>query len=476
MIIIDSPYSQPIASSEEYRNNLILKISELNQNATINLYENGEIMRTGEPADMDMLHDINTFRNDNNVERFIHIAKSSSLNRVVETVASANSLFRYRGASLGFSVILFLIYDLIMALYFSRHNRYVQSKDTDFYFKPAADRRKKEPIFLPANYIPFNERTPEQKVSVLLRNIFLLILLLTAWSMITVSKRPAINPAIAYVLSGNWERGANFFSLTACGLVFFIAITLSLIIREFAGFIQIQLKDHRNAVVRLISTLLTTLLIVIAIMMSLYYLGLDVKGLFASAGIMAAIIGFGSKDLVSDILGGVTNVMTDKYRVGEVLNINGFEGKVEEITLRSVKMVDEQGNTKTIRNNAISSMVNESRTKPGAWIELAVPALTDLDKIKPLFKEKLEGTAQGCDRLQGDILFLGVTRFTPDRVFLGFSARCQDTDRNYCNWYINKEVHRIWAEIESSLAAQEAAGNTDSQETVPPASKPSKKV
>lgn len=77
--------------------------------------------------------------------------------------------------------------------------------------------------------------------------------------------------------------------------------------------------------------------------------------LFASAGILAAIIGFASQQAFSNIISGMFVIIFRPFRVGDILQLNQYFGKVEDITLRHTVIRDYENKRFVIPNSLISS-------------------------------------------------------------------------------------------------------------------------
>lgn len=78
--------------------------------------------------------------------------------------------------------------------------------------------------------------------------------------------------------------------------------------------------------------------------------------LFASAGIIAAIIGFASQAAFSNIVSGIFIVIFKPFRVGDIVKIsNLYSGTVEDITLRHTVIKDFENKRLIIPNAVISS-------------------------------------------------------------------------------------------------------------------------
>ena len=78
--------------------------------------------------------------------------------------------------------------------------------------------------------------------------------------------------------------------------------------------------------------------------------------LFASAGIIAAIIGFASQAAFSNIVSGIFIVIFKPFRVGDIVRIsNLYAGTIEDITLRHTVIKDFENKRLIIPNAVISA-------------------------------------------------------------------------------------------------------------------------
>ncbi len=109
-----------------------------------------------------------------------------------------------------------------------------------------------------------------------------------------------------------------------------------------------------------IATILVTGIIVLADM------GVHVGPLIAGAGILSLAIGFGAQTLVKDVINGLFNIIEGTLKVGSWVKINGQEGWVERVTLRTVSLRNNQTGTLSIVPFSSVSMV-ENFTKGYAF-------------------------------------------------------------------------------------------------------------
>src|SRR5215213_1256274 len=71
----------------------------------------------------------------------------------------------------------------------------------------------------------------------------------------------------------------------------------------------------------------------------------DTTPLFASAGIIGIALGFGAQSIIKDLLTGISLIVENQYRVGDVVDLqDGAVGTVERISIRSTVLRDNDGN------------------------------------------------------------------------------------------------------------------------------------
>lgn len=125
-----------------------------------------------------------------------------------------------------------------------------------------------------------------------------------------------------------------------------------------------------SAIVMLIGT--------VALLMVLSELGVDVRPLLASAGVVGVALAFGAQALVSDMFNGLFVLIEDQYGVGDRIEVSAgalpTSGTVVEVALRVTTLRDDDGRIWYIRNGQIMRVGNESQSWSLAIVEVRVPA------------------------------------------------------------------------------------------------------
>jgi small conductance mechanosensitive channel len=108
-------------------------------------------------------------------------------------------------------------------------------------------------------------------------------------------------------------------------------------------------------------------------------LGISVVPILATAGVAGIAIAFGAQSLIKDYFTGFFLLVEDQIRQGDVVEIAGKAGEVEEVTLRYVRLRDGDGFVHFVPNGEIKVVVNRTRTHAYANIDVGVPENTDFD-------------------------------------------------------------------------------------------------
>jgi small-conductance mechanosensitive channel len=132
--------------------------------------------------------------------------------------------------------------------------------------------------------------------------------------------------------------------------------------------------------------LLTSIMVMVA-MMALSQLGVDITPLFAGAGVIGLAIGFGSRQLVEDVISGAFYLVDDAFRVGEYIDIGKIKGTVEKISIRSFQLRHQNGPLNTIRFGEVASITNFSRDWAIMKLPLRLPLDTDSEKVRKIIKK-----------------------------------------------------------------------------------------
>ncbi len=134
-----------------------------------------------------------------------------------------------------------------------------------------------------------------------------------------------------------------------------------------------------------LATVLTTtagaVIGLIAVFMLLGEFGVNITPLLAGAGVLGVAIGFGAQSLIKDFISGLFIFLEDHYNKGDVVEVAGRVGTVEEINLRRTVLRDLDGIVHSIPNGEISTSSNYTRDWARVKLDVPVAYGEDLDKV-----------------------------------------------------------------------------------------------
>ena len=187
-----------------------------------------------------------------------------------------------------------------------------------------------------------------------------------------------------YVLTGKWNKGLNIFSLTSIVMLFCVLVLAMMFVRFFMNTLGRMLNSRGKTICRLISNLIIYIGVLVFIYYALSYLGVDTNAILASVGVIGIGVSMGARDLIADIFAGVSMIFEGEYQVGDIVNIDGYRGMVQEVGVRSTRLIGRGGNVKVIGNKDIKSVTN--LTKMNSWVAMTIKvdvnyAIRDAEEI-----------------------------------------------------------------------------------------------
>lgn len=130
-----------------------------------------------------------------------------------------------------------------------------------------------------------------------------------------------------------------------------------------------------------------------------YVLDLPVKGLLATSGAVAIILGLAVQSTLGDVFSGIVLNATKPFRVDDWIRVDDIEGKVIEIDWRSTHLLTAEGSMAVIPNAmaAKTRIVNFSRPDHFHSVNLTIELST---RLRPsLVLDSLDKALQGCREL-----------------------------------------------------------------------------
>ena len=170
-------------------------------------------------------------------------------------------------------------------------------------------------------------------------------------------------------------------------------------------------------------------------------IGAALAPLFASAGIIGVALGFGAQSLIKDFLSGIFIISENQYRVGDVIDIEGFSGTVERIGTRSTVMRDVDGNVHYFPNGMVQHVINKTMGYSMARFTMLLHQDSDIDQVAEIIDtigKNLSEEEKWKDKILSPPAFVSVGEISGNSVEVIVAGKTQPSDQ----WGVISEMRR----------------------------------
>ncbi|WP_421548940.1 mechanosensitive ion channel family protein [Pseudomonas sp. QD4] len=274
-------------------------------------------------------------------------------------------------------------------------------------------------------------------------------------------------------------------SLSSIGLIFLVTWLLWVVLDTA---IQEALKppvSKRGArqpstrvktILPLLRNAIKIVLVVICAITTMANLGINVGPLLAGAGVVGLAIGFGSQQLVQDVITGLFIIIEDTLSVGDwVVLDSGHAGTVEGLTIRTLRLRDGKGFVHSVPFGQIKAVTNQSRQFAYAFFSVQFTYDTDVDKAVELIREAGRSISEDAFlkyNLQGSLDVFGVDKMDLNGVVLTAQFRTVSGGQYAVNRAFNQRLKKLvdnspWVHFAQTYPQQVLLPKRNAQEDEP---------
>ena len=164
--------------------------------------------------------------------------------------------------------------------------------------------------------------------------------------------------------------------------------------------------------------------------------GVDVTSILAAAGVVGIALAFGAQTLVKDLLSGLFIWGEGSIAVGDLVSINGLDGTVEAITIRTTSIRNYNGNVYCIPNGDIRTVTNMSRGFKRAIVNVPCPYEENQERLVAMVKEEMEIAAKEVEGIDAVPDVMSIVAFDKNSVRLQVAVVCPVGE----HWRIEREI------------------------------------
>ena len=257
---------------------------------------------------------------------------------------------------------------------------------------------------------------------------------------------------LSYILQGRWSKGVNLFAFTSILILFGEITVISEVIRFLLYLISGTLGTRGETVCRLLSNLVGYVSTIAFVYFALYDLGFRPDALLASLGLLSFAISLGAKDLIADIIAGLSIVFEGTYQVGDIIDVGGYRGEVLEIGVRTTKIEGRGGNIKIIGNQDIKNVINLTRKTSWCALEIGIPSSQPLHEVEAVLREQLPRIGRDNPEVLSGPFYKGIIALGRGSVTLSIIAECNEADIHSVQRWMYHAIQDLFSEKGIPLA------------------------
>lgn len=182
-------------------------------------------------------------------------------------------------------------------------------------------------------------------------------------------------------------------NLVGVGIVILVTIVVLAVFKRIIEHPRFRGDESELRRRHSIFLLLKYFILVIAFVVGLEVLGIKVQILLAGSAALLVGIGLGLQSIFADFLSGIFLLIEGTMKVGEIIEVDGLVGRVEEINLRNSKVLSRENvvvivpNSKFVTEKVVNwSLHNESIR---FTVDVGVAYGSDTRKVKEILEETM---------------------------------------------------------------------------------------
>ena len=181
--------------------------------------------------------------------------------------------------------------------------------------------------------------------------------------------------------------------------------------------------------------------IFLGIYLSLFLLGVNLAVL-ASAGVFAVAVAFLSRSILEDLLNGILILSTDRYAIGDVIDVGGgMSGFVEDINLFITSLRNLDGQLIAIPNRRIDSVINMTKNWSRVNFMMKIAWNEDVDRaieVMTRVANQLQSEEQWSEHFLAPVEVLGVDELSHEGILIHLLIKTPPAK----HWPLGREFRR----------------------------------
>jgi small conductance mechanosensitive channel len=145
-----------------------------------------------------------------------------------------------------------------------------------------------------------------------------------------------------------------------------------------------------TTVLRAIKYIASVVVLAMVVMLILSNFGISIAPLLGAAGVAGVAVGLAAQGIARDFIRGLSLLIDNQIRVGDVVEVAGKAGMVEEVTMRTVTLRDYEGTVHFIPMGDVHIVTNRSYGHSYALLDVGIGYDADIDQAIKVIREVAE--------------------------------------------------------------------------------------
>jgi small conductance mechanosensitive channel len=196
-----------------------------------------------------------------------------------------------------------------------------------------------------------------------------------------------------------------------------------------------------NTLFRILKNFVSIAILIVVIMLVLSELGIEIGPLIAAAGVVGLAVGFGAQTLVKDIITGLFIILEGQITIGDIVEVAGHSGRVEAITIRTVRLRDVNGHLHVVPFSEVTTVKNITQDQDYHSFEIGVSYNEDVDHVIETIEKVGAGLQKDKDfksKINGEIEVFGLDKFEDSAIII--KGRIPTVHKQ--QWSVRREFNR----------------------------------
>ncbi|MEK9739635.1 MAG: mechanosensitive ion channel domain-containing protein [Flavobacteriaceae bacterium] len=197
----------------------------------------------------------------------------------------------------------------------------------------------------------------------------------------------AIIRKVSDFLNYTFTIGENIsFTLKSILIVIFVFVITSIFLKLFKRLIYRTLTNDAKVKFKSIFSFFNYFIYTIVILLTLQNNGVNLSSIFAPAAALLVGVGLALQTFIQDIISGIFILVDQSVHVGDIIEVDGQVGRVENIKLRTTRAVTRENKVLIIPNHKFLTSILFNWTENGVitkeFVQVGVSYKSDPEKVK----------------------------------------------------------------------------------------------